>query len=324
MPGKKFFTWGNGGDGRAWDNLLTDTDGAYLELMVGGYSDNQPDYSWIQPLRGQNGEGVLVSLPRYGGREECEPGCGGKPRGQRCESTGRSEHYLCLPGRARAPDRGGEDDLGPHHSDIAVAAILHRSRHSLRSRSNGTSRQRLGRREGTRILPARCKNRDANARQCHASRPSRQDRHRRRASVSRAAPGTVLQSGASTRRLLRGGAQARSLGLPRQYRPRAPVLPPGALRTGRTAIQGGSRSGDKELYASSRWRSAVSTLASLSALKETSRPLRTRYTAPPGVTPWHTASYYALAELQTEVGRTRRLWSLSMLPSARAIGTPRL
>ncbi len=49
MPGKKFFTWGNGGDGRAWDNLLTDTDGAYLELMVGGYSDNQPDYSWIQP-----------------------------------------------------------------------------------------------------------------------------------------------------------------------------------------------------------------------------------------------------------------------------------
>ena len=49
MPGKKFFTWGTGGDGKAWDQLLTDTDGPYLELMVGGYSDNQPDYSWIQP-----------------------------------------------------------------------------------------------------------------------------------------------------------------------------------------------------------------------------------------------------------------------------------
>lgn len=49
MPGKKFFTWGTGDDGKTWDNLLTDTDGAYLELMVGGYSDNQPDYSWIQP-----------------------------------------------------------------------------------------------------------------------------------------------------------------------------------------------------------------------------------------------------------------------------------
>ncbi len=49
MPGKKFFTWGTGGDGKTWDQLLTDTDGPYLELMVGGYSDNQPDYSWIQP-----------------------------------------------------------------------------------------------------------------------------------------------------------------------------------------------------------------------------------------------------------------------------------
>ena len=49
MPGKKFFTWGVGQDGQVWDRLLTDTDGPYLELMVGGYSDNQPDYSWIQP-----------------------------------------------------------------------------------------------------------------------------------------------------------------------------------------------------------------------------------------------------------------------------------
>ncbi|MCX8037708.1 MAG: DUF5107 domain-containing protein [Candidatus Sumerlaeia bacterium] len=49
MPGKKFFTWGTGAEGQMWDKLLTDTDGPYLELMVGGYSDNQPDYSWIQP-----------------------------------------------------------------------------------------------------------------------------------------------------------------------------------------------------------------------------------------------------------------------------------
>jgi tetratricopeptide (TPR) repeat protein len=49
VPGKKFFTWGNGPAGRNWDRVLTDDDGPYLELMVGGYSDNQPDYSWIQP-----------------------------------------------------------------------------------------------------------------------------------------------------------------------------------------------------------------------------------------------------------------------------------
>lgn len=49
MPGKKFFAWGPGSEGVVWDSLLTDTDGPYLELMVGGYSDNQPDYSWVQP-----------------------------------------------------------------------------------------------------------------------------------------------------------------------------------------------------------------------------------------------------------------------------------
>ena len=50
VPGKKFWTWGNGPRGRMWDNILTDDDGPYIELMVGAYSDNQPDYSWLQPF----------------------------------------------------------------------------------------------------------------------------------------------------------------------------------------------------------------------------------------------------------------------------------
>ncbi|HUW82134.1 MAG TPA: DUF5107 domain-containing protein [Phycisphaerae bacterium] len=49
VPGKKFFTFGSGPRGQAWDRILTDEDGPYLELMAGAYSDNQPDYSWIQP-----------------------------------------------------------------------------------------------------------------------------------------------------------------------------------------------------------------------------------------------------------------------------------
>ena len=49
VPGKKFFTWGNGPSGKRWDHVLTDDDGPYLEMMVGAYSDNQPDYSWLQP-----------------------------------------------------------------------------------------------------------------------------------------------------------------------------------------------------------------------------------------------------------------------------------
>lgn len=48
-PGKKFFTWGSGDEGRMWDRVLTDGDGPYIELMAGAYSDNQPDYSWVQP-----------------------------------------------------------------------------------------------------------------------------------------------------------------------------------------------------------------------------------------------------------------------------------
>jgi tetratricopeptide (TPR) repeat protein len=49
VPGKKLWTWGNGPRGRMWDHILTDQDGPYIELMVGAYSDNQPDYSWLQP-----------------------------------------------------------------------------------------------------------------------------------------------------------------------------------------------------------------------------------------------------------------------------------
>lgn len=48
-PGKKQWTWGNGDFGRAWDRNLTDTDGPYIELMTGVYTDNQPDFSWLQP-----------------------------------------------------------------------------------------------------------------------------------------------------------------------------------------------------------------------------------------------------------------------------------
>lgn len=48
-PGKKQWTWGCGEFGRAWDRNLTDEDGPYIELMTGVFTDNQPDFSWIQP-----------------------------------------------------------------------------------------------------------------------------------------------------------------------------------------------------------------------------------------------------------------------------------
>ncbi|MCU1440500.1 MAG: hypothetical protein JWP85_1497 [Rhodoglobus sp.] len=48
-PGKKQWTWGNAPFGQAWDALLTDGDGPYIELMAGVYTDNQPDFAWLAP-----------------------------------------------------------------------------------------------------------------------------------------------------------------------------------------------------------------------------------------------------------------------------------
>lgn len=48
-PGKKQWTWGNGDFGQAWDRNLTDEDGPYIELMAGVYTENQPDFTWLQP-----------------------------------------------------------------------------------------------------------------------------------------------------------------------------------------------------------------------------------------------------------------------------------
>lgn len=48
-PGKKQWTWGNGGFGQTWDRNLTDEDGPYIELMTGVFTDNQPDFTWLKP-----------------------------------------------------------------------------------------------------------------------------------------------------------------------------------------------------------------------------------------------------------------------------------
>lgn len=48
--GGKFWTWGHMNYGHEWDcKTLTDEDGAYVELMTAAYSDNQPDYCWLNP-----------------------------------------------------------------------------------------------------------------------------------------------------------------------------------------------------------------------------------------------------------------------------------
>lgn len=70
VPGKKFFTWGTGPSGRLWDKILSDTDGPYLELMVGAWSDNQPDYSWLQPYETKSVEQYWYPFRDIGGAKE--------------------------------------------------------------------------------------------------------------------------------------------------------------------------------------------------------------------------------------------------------------
>ncbi|MEN8847585.1 MAG: DUF5107 domain-containing protein [Akkermansiaceae bacterium] len=48
-PGKKQWTWGDHEFGWAWDRELTDHNGPYVELMAGVYTDNQPDFTYLQP-----------------------------------------------------------------------------------------------------------------------------------------------------------------------------------------------------------------------------------------------------------------------------------
>ncbi|MBP2412878.1 tetratricopeptide (TPR) repeat protein [Arthrobacter stackebrandtii] len=48
-PGKKLWTWGDAPFGHAWDAALTDSDGPYIELMAGVFTDNQPDFTFLTP-----------------------------------------------------------------------------------------------------------------------------------------------------------------------------------------------------------------------------------------------------------------------------------
>ena len=65
LPGKKFWNWGNNDISRMWDNLLTDSDGPYIELMMGAYSDNQPDYSWYDPFTAKEAKMFLYPVKKF-------------------------------------------------------------------------------------------------------------------------------------------------------------------------------------------------------------------------------------------------------------------
>jgi len=67
VPGKKLWTWGTGPEGKLWEKILTETDGPYAELMIGAYSDNQPDYSWTEPYEVRTVRQTWFPIRKIGG-----------------------------------------------------------------------------------------------------------------------------------------------------------------------------------------------------------------------------------------------------------------
>jgi tetratricopeptide (TPR) repeat protein len=65
VTGAKLWEWG---PNNIWDTkVLTDSDGPYAELMVGAFSDNQPDYSWIKPYEVKTFKQYWYPIRQIGG-----------------------------------------------------------------------------------------------------------------------------------------------------------------------------------------------------------------------------------------------------------------
>lgn len=67
VKGAKLWQWGSGPRGQATEAKLTENSGPYVEIMVGAFSDNQPDYSWIKPYEVKKWEHYWYPVRGIGG-----------------------------------------------------------------------------------------------------------------------------------------------------------------------------------------------------------------------------------------------------------------
>ena len=128
-PGKKFWEWSAGPRGELWDHILTEKDGPELELMSGAYSDNQPDYSWLQPLESKTVRLNWFPIRGLGGVKTGEPRGSAEPGGEgRRKGTNRIQHRGGAPGCDRRAERRGEDSLHKAHRHQPLRAVFDRNR----------------------------------------------------------------------------------------------------------------------------------------------------------------------------------------------------
>jgi tetratricopeptide (TPR) repeat protein len=123
-PGKKQWTWGNHEFGYAWDRSLTDSDGPYVELMAGVYTDNQPDFSFLAP-----GETKTFSQYWYPIREIGVPDLANLDAAVRMErQSGRVEVHLLVTRKladATVSLQTGGKEISRWYGELKPEAALH-------------------------------------------------------------------------------------------------------------------------------------------------------------------------------------------------------
>ncbi len=105
-PGKKMFTWAYNQLSRSWEKALTDSDGQYAELMAGSYTDNQPNFSWLEPYETKQFSQYWYPISRIGTPDYADLDCALK----------LDEGHLCLQatrplGRCTVEVRAGAEAL---------------------------------------------------------------------------------------------------------------------------------------------------------------------------------------------------------------------
>ncbi|WP_203568603.1 DUF5107 domain-containing protein [Aestuariimicrobium ganziense] len=77
-PGKKQWTWGNHEFGWAWDRALTDDGSHYIELMAGVHTNNQPDFTFLQPGETKTFTQLWYPIGELGPVQQANPDAAGR------------------------------------------------------------------------------------------------------------------------------------------------------------------------------------------------------------------------------------------------------
>ncbi len=218
-PGKKLWTWGNAEFGYAWDRELTDADGPYIEFMAGVFTDNQPDFSWLQPYETRTFSQFWYPIQEIGPVKNAnrlvavnlEKNEGNVSHwGLRDRGALRSEG-LPVHRRGSSLRASGEREArtSAHRLGSGVCRPSKNRRSAVHTRRQraGTDSLRSAGADGCRIAAA-----------CGRAGETRRHGNERGTLPGGAAPGTIPPCHAFSRVVLDGGSATRSRGRPLQYR----------------------------------------------------------------------------------------------------------